>query len=304
MSNNTKEIKRRIKSINNTRKITKAMALVAATKMRRAVDRVLASRSYANVSWETLLRLSQRVDPRLNALLHQREKIENIAIIVISSNRGLCGGFNSNIINQAIKTVQESEKQVKHIDIITVGKKGYQGLLKFNWNMKVDLEKKDITTSMADIYHLSNLIIEEYKSKMYDKILVVYTDFVSALRHIPRTLQLLPLELKLDKDLGVVHQHDLNEEHFDEDIKEYVLEPSPQKLLDEIVQKIIEIKLFQVFLESDAAEHSARMLAMKNASEVASEMIDSLRLEFNKARQASITQEISEISGGKEVLDS
>jgi F-type H+-transporting ATPase subunit gamma len=306
MANNTREIKRRIKSVKNTKKITKAMELVSAAKMRKSVQRVLATRSYAQVAWQTLMELSQRIDASENPLLAKRETIKNVAVVVIASNRGLCGGFNTNIIKKAAEFIQQREEGVENIDVITLGKKSFKPLARYNFNMKADFEKKDVTASMTDIFDVSNFLLSEYIAGTYDQVVITYTDFESALTQTPRVTTLLPLHLEdADQALGSVEDREgygevdeLEQEEF-----EYILEPDPETLLNSIAPKIIEVKLYQAVLESDASEHSARMMAMKNASEAADDMTQSLVFAYNRARQASITQEISEISAGKASLE-
>lgn len=305
MANNTREIRRRIKSVKNTKKITKAMELVSAAKMRKAVNRVLMTRSYANVAWEILLRLSDQVDKNMSPLLRipKAGSIKKIAVIVVASNRGLCGGFNTNVVQKAVKFIKEKNSAIDCIDVITIGKKSYSGLVRYKFSMKADFDKKDVITSITDIYPMSHFVLDSYIKGEYDQIMIVYTDFESALRQIPRVTQLLPLSLiDIDQELGSVDQKSKNEEFIQKDL-EYLLEPSPEKLIEYIAPKIIEIKLYQAVLESEASEHSSRMLAMKNASEAADDMVSSLVSVYNRARQASITQEISEISAGKASLE-
>ena len=283
------------------------MELVSAAKMRKATGNVLASRSYANVAWEIIARLSEKVKKELNPLLIQRSEIKNIALVVISSNRGLCGGFNNQIIQKALQYIKENESKADIIDIITMGQKCYNGIVKANYTPAADFEKKDITTSITDIYSLSHLVVNDFINKKYDKVIIAYTDYVSALTQKPRIMQLLPLSTEdTDSELGAVGKADEErkaEKLVQEESSDYVLEPDPKELLDIIVPKIIEIRLYQAVLESDASEHSARMMAMKNANESASDMISELTLIYNQARQAGITKEISEISGGKAALE-
>lgn len=306
MPNNTREIKRRIKSVKNTKKITKAMELVSAAKMRKAVGRVLATRSYAHLAWETLHRIAGRLDVSLSPLLEKRSPIKKIGVVVITSNRGLCGGFNSNVINKALRFLKNrrDEDNSPNIDVITLGKKAFGGLVKHSFTMSADFIKKDVTTDVIDILPLSGLLIKEYVTGVYDEVFVVYTDFHSALRQVPRAMRLLPFSLTdIDAELGTVDEsNDSTVEHLLE-IDEYLIEPDPKKLFEAIAPKIIEIKIYQAVLESEASEHSSRMMAMKNASEAASDMIQELTFVYNQARQAGITREISEIAAGKASLE-
>lgn len=309
MAKNTREIRRRIKSIKNTKKITKAMELVSASKMRKAVNQVLLTRSYAQVAWETIQTLSKKVDVSINPLLRQADEVKNIVLIIVSSNRGLCGGFNTNIIQKAREQIEKIQGENVNIDVITLGKKGYNGLARFDFNMKADFDKKDLTLNITDIYSLSHLVLDNFIKKDYDKVLVAYTDYHSALRQDARVVQLLPISTdEVDEELGTVedykkHAKEEGLQSKTNESVEYILEPDPKILLDQILPKIIEIRLYQAVLESDASEHSARMMAMRNATDAAQDMIDSLTFVYNQARQASITQEISEISAGKASLE-
>lgn len=314
MPASTREIKRRIKSVANIKKITKAMELVAASKMRRAVANVVASRSYANVAWQTVVRLSAKLGASHGASLHplisNREKVKKAALVLITSNRGLCGGFNNQVLQKAVRYLKEINGQIPDVELVTLGKKGYQGLARFKYQVKADFEKKDVTTSITEIYALSHLLVKEYLANSYDQVVVAYTDYVSALTQKPKIFQILPLSLAfLDKDLGTVKAEEKENEPEEklkftkEEEGEYILEPDPKILLAAILPKMIEVRLYQAVLESDASEHSARMLAMRNATDSAGEMIDDLTLAYNSARQAGITKEISEISAGKASLE-
>lgn len=314
MSTSPREIKRRIKSVTNIKKITKAMELVAASKMRRAVANVLASRSYANIAWQTVVRLSTKIRSSQSASLHplilERKTVKKAALVLITSNRGLCGGFNNQIIQKAVRYLKEKDESVANIELVTLGKKGYQGLVRMKYQVRADFEKKDVATNITEFYALSHLLVKDYLAKTYDQVLVAYTDFVSALSQKPKIFQLLPLSLDvLDKDLGAViytgkeTEQEEKLKYEKEEQGEYLLEPDPKTLLSVILPKIIEIRMYQAVLESDASEHSARMLAMRNATDSAGEMIDDLTLAYNSARQAGITKEISEISAGKASLE-
>ena len=311
----TKEISRRIKSVTSTKKITKAMEMVAASKMRKAVDAVLKTRTYANLSWETVLnlsKLSQKRQEPLHALLRPCLKAEKVAIILITSNRGMCGAYNAAVIAKAKESI------VSHpipTDFILVGRKG-AAVHNLNHNIEAEFEKSELLTDVKDIYPIVKMALEDYANKKYDKILVAYTDFINPAKQVPRVKQLVPVELEGgDKYLGVVGQDPkvgLSEEMANAKAKkhlseagysyEYVFEPTPNEVLDKMIPRLIEIQLFQAFLEANASEHSARMSAMHQATEAANDMVNELTLFYNKARQASITAEIAEISAGANAL--
>jgi F-type H+-transporting ATPase subunit gamma len=314
MSQGTRELKRRIKSIGNTKKITKAMEMVAAAKMRKAVSNVTATRDYANLAWVTVLNLANNTDQSLHPLLQKRE-VKKVAVILVSSNRGLCGAFNHNIAKKVIDSIKKHEKQVEH-EIITMGTKGRDILMSEGYKVDADFIKQDLTLSAAEVSSLARMLISGYQEGKYDKVMVAYTDFVSSIKQVPRVKQLLPLEADQDGYLGVVGKSE-NVKTTMEFIKEkqgkyssdgqftyeYLFEPNAEMVLEQMLPRLIEVQLYQATLESDASEHSSRMMSMRNASDAAYDMISDLTLIFNQARQASITQEIAEISSGKAALD-
>lgn len=302
----TKEIKRRIKSVKNTKKITKAMELVAASKMKRAVSQTLSSRLYANYSWDLLTSITNKVGDTSHPFFENYVDTDNTnktnsnrnLIILITSNRGLCGGYNSQIIKKVISVIKK-ETLSDNIDIITVGKKGDSAMRKIGQNITASfIEMPDINIKINDIIPLSSIIIEEYKKSNYKNIYIGYTDFVSALSQKPKVKKILPIskqeieeeleEIKLSKEKDVII----------DDNTPYLFEGNVHELLESLVEKIIRMQIYQMLLESNASEQSSRMVAMKNANEAAGEMIDDLTLVFNKARQSGITREISEISAG------
>jgi F-type H+-transporting ATPase subunit gamma len=320
---NTKEIQRRIKSIGNTKKITRAMEMVAAAKMRKAVESVLKTRTYANLSWTTILNLSQAINSKksLHPLLVKREKVNNIGIILIASNRGLCGGFNTAIINKAIASIkiaaskQVGEEKIK-TEFITMGKKARSVYTRFGHKIEAEFNKTETSSEVAEVAPVSRMVINDFLSGKYDKVMVAYTDFASPSKQIPRVKQLLPIDIEAeDEYLGVVGKSekigvtkDYIKEKEDKYLRDkknvfvFTYEPSPEEVLNEMLPRLIEIQLFQALLESNASEHSARMVAMRQATDAASDLVSELTLFFNKARQASITSEIAEISAGANAL--
>jgi len=309
----TKEISRRIKSVTSTKKITKAMEIVAAAKMRKAIEAVLKTRTYANLSWETVLHLAQSVASRSETphpLLTKRNSVAKVAVVLITSNRGMCGGYNTAIINKA----KESLKKYNFpTEFILVGKKGAivnsQG-----YNVAAEFNKSDIITDVREIYPLVKLVLNDYQSGKYDKVFLAYTDFVNPAKQVPRIKQILPIELEVeDQYLGSAAQYSSDVSSAEKtvvkngqpsvnDQLEYTFEPSPEEVLDLLVPRLLEIQLYQAFLEANASEHSARMTAMHQATEAANDMVSELTLFYNKARQAGITAEIAEISAGANAL--
>lgn len=320
---NTKDIQRRIKSIGNTKKITKAMEMVAAAKMKRAVEAVLRTRTYANLSWETVLNLSQAANGQngeKHPLLVKREKIKKVGLVLITSNRGLCGGFNAAIISKAhnsvIKHQQNGEKVLIEAEFILSGKKGAAIYHQYRHNIVAEFPKLDLASEVNEVVPVAKMIISDYLAGKYDKIMVAYTDFVSASRQVPRVKQLLPVDVMAQEEhLGIVGQDSRlgvgrdflkqkKEKHLRDEkfVYEYTFEPSPKEVLDEMIPRLIEVQLFQALLESNASEHSSRMSAMHQATEAAKDILKELTLSYNKVRQSGITAEIAEISAGANAL--
>ncbi len=312
----TKEIKRRIKSIKNTKKITKAMELVAASKMKRAVSSALASRLYAEYSWDILTSISRNVEEITHPLFNERP-VKNTLLILITSNRGLCGAYNAQVIKKVLALLKTNGG--KNIEVVTVGKKGDAAMRRVG--KKVIAAFPDLSGNfiLRDVLPISTLAVNEYASGRYDRVLVAYTDFKSAMSQTPNIKQIVPVsktELKefiseLETVQGDEYETaaqnieaekgrtlDLEKGSTLKSPVNYLIEGDKNALLGSLAEKIVRMQIYQMLLESNASEQSSRMVAMKNASDAAGEMIEDLTLVFNKARQAGITQEISEISAG------
>ncbi|MES2023552.1 MAG: ATP synthase F1 subunit gamma [Patescibacteria group bacterium] len=309
----TKEIKRRIKSVKSTKKITKAMELVAASKMRKAVAQTLASRLYAGYSWELLTSMSGRLE-EVKHIFFDSQKVypgqqggaEKTLFVLITSNGSLCGGYNAQAIKKAIASMREI-KDLETIDIVSVGKKGDGAMRRVGRNVVASFTELPAILSLRDITPISTFLTSEYKKGIYKEVFVVYTDFISALTQIPKVRQILPIsktDILPPPRLSGTPPQAGGDESNPRLAKEgagggnYLIEGDTGKLVEMLAEKLVRMQIYQMMLESGASEQSARMVAMKNASEAAGEMIDDLTLVFNKARQAGITQEISEISAG------
>lgn len=288
----TKEIKRRIVSVKNTKKITKAMELVAASKMKRAVSSTVASRLYSDYSVEILQSISANLKESTNLFFNEQNSGKTL-IILITSNRGLCGGYNSQIVKKTVLKLKELNEG-KDADIVTVGKKGDVAMRRINQNITgAFIDMPDVNIKLSDIFPLSKLITDGYKDKTYKKVYVAYTYFASALVQKPIVKQLLPIS----KEEVTEMIENLSNTKVQPQI-DYLFEGDFETLLESLASKITRMQIYQMLLESNASEQSSRMIAMKNASDASGEMIDDLTLVFNKARQANITREISEISAG------
>ncbi len=304
----TKDIKRRIKSITSTKRITRAMEMVEASKMRKAVEAVLATRTYANLAWETLLNVARASANKIShPLLEVRPDVKRQALILIAANRGLCGGFNTAIIAEARRAVKGLEDVT---DLIILGRKGES--LSSVLHVSAQFVKEEAAVNSTSVAPIAKLVINGYIDKTYDRVLVAYTDFVNAAKQSPRVKQILPvLTSATDGSLGIIgndgkvgvsqeYVAGKSQAHLRDagSTLEYLFEPNPQSVLDEVLPRLISIQLYQALLESTASEHSARMAAMHQATKAASDLVDELTLFYNKARQAAITAEIAEITAG------
>lgn len=319
MGVNTKAIKRRIKSVSSTKKITKAMELVAASKMRKAVDTALKTRTYAKLAWDILVDLSKTQKSEI-ALLNVRP-VNKILLILITSNRGLCGSFNSNIIKKTAIQMQNPQNFSRQrvagkdlvtegkveVDVLGLGRKGADFAKKMGYNLIASFTDMSDTPGLSDVLPICKMAIDGYTDKTYDKVVVAYTDFKSAIAQTPKLRQVLPIsEHDLEKMVEKLADHDLQTGKAiieSEKINDYLFEPGRNQVLEIILPRLVESQILQSTLESAASEHSSRMMAMRSASDAAVDMIDELNLNFNKARQAAITQEIAEIAGGAAALN-
>jgi F-type H+-transporting ATPase subunit gamma len=293
----SKAIKNRIKSVGSTKKITKAMELVAAAKMRKAIISSLSSRFYAKHAWDLLKNLAK--EEHLKHPLLINVKTEKELLIVISSNRGLCGGYNVNIAKTTIQYILKNKN--KKIDLIIVGRKGEIIGRKMKNKIIASFVEFSDDLKIKEISSLTQLVISEFTKKQYHKISVIYTDFISSIKYEPKIKILLPINKEIFIDV-------IDEKIIEKEIKVkkakplIIFEPNEESVLDLILPRLTEVQIYQALLEANASEHSARMLAMKNASDNAENMIKELMLYYNQARQSGITQEIAEISSGAQSL--
>ncbi len=301
-----------MKSITNTKKITKAMELVSAAKMRKAVEAALRTRSYARLAQELMARLSSADQTKISLL--ERRPVEKILFVVVTSNRGLCGSFNTNMLKKMIVTLQHKERlaENKHSDVacdmIGIGKKSVMIAKKTGLNLTALFDRVSERPTFADLLPVFRMTLDGFLQKTYDKVYIAYTDYRSSLAQEPRIRQLLPVS---PADIETMIQTAGPNQKEDErhtavehiDLEQYLFEPDMTGILNAILPRLVETQLYQAVLESSASEHSARMVAMKSASDAAGDMLQELRLSFNKARQAAITREISEIVGGAAALE-
>lgn len=318
MAVNTKAIKGRIKTVKNTKKITKAMEMVAAAKMRRAVDAAVATREYAVIAKELLDRLAYLDEPNIPIL--ESRPVKKVLAILVSSNRGLCGSFNSNLFKKANEILKDTEKLSVHrtedgkeissntdieIDIVGIGKKSALYAKREGYPLTEVYDTIGDKPDFDAILPISGEIIKKFTSKEYDKVVILYTNFVNSLTQVAKVRQLLPIS-PTDVEKMIEEIGPDGEAQKDQDttpIQTYYFEPSLDDIIEYVMPRLVETQMYQAVLESAASEHSSRMMAMKNASENAGDLIKDLTLTFNKARQAAITQEIAEIAGGAAALE-
>jgi F-type H+-transporting ATPase subunit gamma len=284
----TREIRRRIRSVRNIAKVTKAMETVAASKMRKAQQQVLATRPYAEKSWEVLTYLA-RLRPIAAAeqpLLQQRE-VGRVAVLLITADRGLAGAYNSNIIRKTALQIQQWEQQGKEVSIVTVGRKGRDWMVRHGPPVRAEFTGLSDRPSSNDIAPVANVVIEDFVRGQCDAVFLATTDFVNTLRQEPEIRQLLP----------IVPAHPEGSMAAD-----YIFEPDPQTILGEVLRGITELQILQAIYEAIASEQSARMVAMRNATDAADDLIGDLTLSYNKARQEAITKELLDIVGGTTAL--
>ena len=283
-----KDIKKRIGSVKNTQQITKAMKMVAAAKLRRAQESVVAARPYANKMQDVLSSLAMRDIESDHPLLANREK-KRALVMVLTADRGLCGGFNSSIIKAAEKFVKEQAEGFEEYTLRIIGRKG-NDVLKRRPKLVIDKVYENLTGNItyATAALLGGEIVEDYIDEKYDAVFVIYNQFHSVLHQEVTTIQLLPIKPQQVEDGGYV--------------ADYIYEPSSEEVLKSILPKYIEVEIFRALLESVASEQGARMSSMDSASKNAAEMIDKLTLQYNRARQAAITSELMEIISGAEAI--
>jgi len=285
-----REIRRRIRSIKNTAQITRAMEMVAASKMRRARRAVLAARPYADRIRAMLGDLAAMTSPteevRAFPLL-QRRPIKRIQLILVTSDRGLAGSLNTNVIRRAVDFMtRERSEPIENFDIVAIGRKGRDFLVRYGWPMIAEFTRITDRPSVEMIRPIVELATQDFISGRVDAVFVVYTHFINTLRQEPRVFQLLPIEPPQESGA----------------ISDYIFEPDPATVLEALLPRFLEMQLYRILLEASASEHSARMVAMRNATQNALDLVAELTLTYNKARQAQITREVSEIAAGANAL--
>jgi F-type H+-transporting ATPase subunit gamma len=289
-----KEVKDKIASVRKTKQITRAMNMVASAKLRKAQTRIEQFRPYAEKYYEILGDLSQGVDSTAHPLLEQREEINNVAVVLITSERGLCGAFNSNLVQMATKFADSRAQAGQNIKFYCAGKKGCKDIAKSSYELVSDhsdvMENFDFTLANQ----IGSEIINAYNQHEVDEVHLVYGRFINVIKQEPTRLQILPVSQESGEEQSAEEQEGTK--------AEYSYEPSVEGILDELLPRFIKVQLYRGLLETSASEHAARMTAMDNATRNCDDMISNLTLTYNKARQAAITSELLDIVGGAEAL--
>lgn len=290
---NLKEIRVRIQSVKSTRQITSAMKMVSAAKLRKAQDAIIQMRPYANKLHEILENLTSSLDEESGSIFAQEREPEHVLLIVITSNRGLCGAFNSNVVKKVIQVIEEEyslPKENDHLEIMSIGKKGSDLLLSKDYQPDFNLHEMLDVLSFENVVPVVTDIMKQFVEGKYDKVEIFYNQFKNAANQELLREQFLPI---------------LREEKFEDRFEtqpDFILEPSTQQIIDELIPKSLKIQFYKTLLDSNASEHGARMTAMHKATDNATELIRELHLSYNKARQSAITKEILEIVSGAEAL--
>jgi F-type H+-transporting ATPase subunit gamma len=301
------DIKKRIKSVANTQQITKAMEVVSATKMRKAQELALKARPYAFAAFELLAAATRKMrkDEKLPELLVGNKSKKTLAVI-IASDKGLAGSLNANVMRKALALVGDL-KAAGPLDIASVGKKGKEYFSYRGYNIVKEFTGHSDYVDLSEMANLHNFISSKFLDGTYGKVVFVYTNFLSTLRQEPVIRQALPISQK-----GLIEMIEAltpkagkysDEKAVKSDPESYLYEPSREIVVKELVDRIFKMQLYHIQLESNASEHSARMVAMKTASDNAGEIVEDLTLIYNKGRQAKITQEIMEITSGSDAIN-
>jgi F-type H+-transporting ATPase subunit gamma len=289
-----REMRLRIKSVKNIAQVTRALEAVSAAKVRKAIQALNATRSYAAKAWQVLTHITNQPESlNLHPLLTARTKPQNALIIVITADRGLAGAYNTNVIRFVLQRFDKYHIPVKYI---TVGRKGRDLLLRMKKPLLADFSNMPAAPKFSLVSAIGRLVVDEFIKEEADEVYLVYTDFVSMARQVTNLKKLLPLEISKDQlvtDFG---------EQPAGPAAAYEFEPDQTEILNEMIPRFTALQVYQAVLESQASEHAARMVAMRNATDNAKELVGALQLAYNKVRQQGITNDILDIVGGAEAL--
>ena len=288
-----REMRLRIRSIKNIGQVTRALEAVSASKVRKAVEQAESTRPYASKAWQVLRHVSMQPGrDSLHPLLTAREEINNTLIVLLSSDRGLAGAYNTNIIRYVMQNFGDYKTPTKYI---TVGRKGRDLMMRRGANIMAEFSDLPAAPSFGDVSAIGRLAVEEFLTGNVDEVHLVYTDYINMARQEPVMKKLLPLDVDDGDDLVMEYAKSGPS-------AAYLYEPGADEILSEIIPRFTALQVYQAVLESLASEHAARMVAMRNATDNAHELVGALQLEYNKVRQQTITGDILDIAGGAEAL--
>jgi F-type H+-transporting ATPase subunit gamma len=291
---NAREVRLRIHSVKNIAQVTRALQAVSASNVRKAMAAMIRTRPYATKAWQVLTHIAgQPGRATLHPLLTPRDEDRNELVLLVTGDRGLAGAYTSNIVRFALNEFNSKSIPVSYISI---GRKGRDMLVRRRKNVIAEFSHLPAAPTFADVSAIGRLAVDEFLSGKADRVYLVYTDFINMVKQVPSIKLLLPLEIKIGE--GRVEAF----EHLKKASAAYIYEPNEEEILDEIVPRFTALQVYQAILESLASEHAARMVAMKNATDSATELAGALQLELNKVRQQGITSEILDIVGGVEAL--
>ena len=299
----TQEFRRRIKSVNNTKQITKAMEMISSIKMQKSVRAAQTARIYIQSAWNMLARLARTSLPEDHPLIKQRP-VKKMAIILVTSDRGLCGSYNSEVLKKFLQFEKDlcacNDETCKAYqggcDIIALGKKGADFSKRYNVGRLIaEFPAFESNIDIENVIPISKLSVGEYLAGNYDRVVIIYSHFASSLKQIPVAKQLLP----------IIREHVDKPEIWEDQAEnnaDFIIEPSAEEVMDGILKQVLRTQIYGSILEANASEHSARMIAMKNATDNAEDLVDELKLLYNSVRQDGITREIAEISGAADAM--
>ncbi len=288
MAGQLKEVRNRIKSTQSTQQITKAMKMVSAAKLRRAQDAITQMRPYARKLQDMLSNIISSLEGDMNLALAEQRPVNNVLFIVVTSDRGLCGGYNANLVKMTRATITE-KYPTQNITIWNIGKKGYESLSKLGYNTNAEFKDIFLNLKFETVQTAAKAAMKAFENKEFDAIEIVYSEFKNAATQVYKSEPFLPIP-KMEKKANAKKT-------------DFIFEPQKEALVAELMPKILNTQLFKAVLDANASEHGARMTAMDKASENANELLKSLKISYNRARQAAITTELTEIVSGAAALN-
>lgn len=287
-----REMRMRIRSVKNISQVTRALEAVSASKVRKAVAAVQATRAYATKAWQVLTHVAgQPGRATLHPLLTSRPEVRKTLVVVISGNRGLAGAYNTNVIRYI---AQKFDKYPSDVKYIAVGRKGRDMLFRRRKQVLAEFSTLPAAPTFADVSAIGRMVVDDFLKGEADEVWLVYTDFINMVKQEPVVKKLLPLEVEGQERVQTYEHQRLS--------AAYIYEPDEREILDQIIPRFTALQIYQAILEAQASEHAARMVAMRNATDNAIELVEHLQLVYNKARQQTITNDLLDIAGGAEAL--